>query len=204
VNIAIDAIKSASHPHHFLSITKQGVVAIVSTCGNQDTHVILRGGSKGPNYSAQSIADVKAALLKAKLKPSIMVDCSHGNSQKNHNNQPKVLQDLCSQIRMGDESITGIMLESHLYEGRQDVPEGGPSELKYGVSITDACINWQDTVESLTQLANVGLFHVLTLGGKGKKSRITKWLLTYLHRLDKSSSLAPIYSLISQPLSIIL
>ena len=117
VSIAIDAIRSAAHPHHFLSITKQGVVAIISTTGNNNTHVILRGGSSGPNYSPADIEKTKAALAKASLPQSIMVDCSHGNSKKNHNNQPIVAEDVSKQVRNGEQAITGLMIESHLFEG---------------------------------------------------------------------------------------
>jgi 3-deoxy-7-phosphoheptulonate synthase len=168
LGIAVDAIKAASHGHHFLSITKQGVVAIVSTAGNDCTHVILRyvyllprliirGGSSGPNYSATHIEEVKAALRKAKLPETIMVDCSHGNSSKNHRNQPKVIDSIAQQLIDGEEAITGVMLESHLSEGRQDVPPEGKEGLKYGVSITDACIGWEDTKVVLATLADVSL-----------------------------------------------
>lgn len=155
LGIAIDAIKAASHGHHFLSITKQGVVAIVSTAGNDCTHVILRGGSSGPNYFPEHIQEVKAALKKANLPETIMVDCSHGNSSKNHRNQPKVADSIAQQLIDGENSITGVMLESHLSEGRQDVPKEGRGGLKYGVSITDACIGWEDTKTVLATLANV-------------------------------------------------
>jgi 3-deoxy-7-phosphoheptulonate synthase len=167
LGIAIDAIKAASHGHHFLSITKQGVVAIVSTAGNDCTHVILRydvlpaliasGGSSGPNYSPTHIEEIKAALRKAKLPETIMVDCSHGNSSKNHRNQPKVADSIAQQLVDGEMAITGVMLESHLYEGRQDVPSEGKAQLKYGVSITDACIGWEDTEVVLAKLADVFL-----------------------------------------------
>jgi len=171
LGIAVDAIKAAAHGHHFLSITKQGVVAIVSTAGNDCTHVILRyvsllidliarGGSSGPNYSPEHIAQVKASLQKAKLPETIMVDCSHGNSSKNHRNQPKVAHSIAEQLIGGEEAITGVMIESHLCEGRQDVPAEGKEGLKYGQSITDACIGWEDTEKVLEQIAQVCSPHV--------------------------------------------
>ncbi|QRW26355.1 3-deoxy-7-phosphoheptulonate synthase [Rhizoctonia solani] len=132
----------------------QGLAAIVKTRGNQDVHVILRGGTKGPNYSAEYVQPAADAIRKARPAnhPSIMVDCSHGNSSKNHNNQPKVCADICSQLVAGETSITGVMIESNINAGRQDVPAEGPSGLKYGVSITDACIDWETTVETLNAL----------------------------------------------------
>jgi len=116
---------------------------------------LLSGGSSGPNYSPTHIAEVKAALRKAKLPETIMVDCSHGNSSKNHKNQPKVAESVAQQLIDGEEAITGVMLESHLNEGRQEVPAEGKSGLKYGVSITDACIGWEDTKTVLASLADV-------------------------------------------------
>lgn len=120
-----------------------------------DNGLIVRGGSSGPNYSPEHIAEVKAALRKAKLPETIMVDCSHGNSSKNHRNQPKVADSIAQQLIDGEDSITGVMLESHLHEGRQEVPAEGKAGLKYGVSITDACIGWEDTKTVLETLANV-------------------------------------------------
>ncbi|KAI0299009.1 3-deoxy-7-phosphoheptulonate synthase [Multifurca ochricompacta] len=154
VTVAVDAMRSSSNPHAFMGVTEQGIAAIVKTCGNQDVHVILRGGTKGPNYSAEDVRDATNAIAKARPQhhPSIMIDCSHGNSQKNHSNQPKVLDDVCLQLRSGNRSITGVMIESHINEGRQDVPTEGPASLRYGVSITDACIDWQTTVGMLDRL----------------------------------------------------
>ncbi|OLL26465.1 putative phospho-2-dehydro-3-deoxyheptonate aldolase [Neolecta irregularis DAH-3] len=153
ISIAVDAIKAASYSHHFLSITKQGVVAIVTTAGNDTTHVILRGGNLGPNYKAKHIAETKELLRKANVIESIMVDCSHSNSSKNHKNQPIVARNIAEQIANGERAITGAMIESHIYEGKQNIPDSGPQDLKYGVSITDACIGWQDTVSTLEVLA---------------------------------------------------
>ncbi|KAL7628215.1 3-deoxy-7-phosphoheptulonate synthase [Parahypoxylon ruwenzoriense] len=154
LGVAIDAIGAVKHPHHFLSVTKPGVVAIVGTVGNEDCYVILRGGSRGTNYDAKSIADAKAALAKAGLRERLMVDCSHGNSLKNHKNQPKVAAELADQISKGETGIMGVMVESHINEGNQKVPKEGKPGLKYGVSITDACIGWEDTVSVLANLAN--------------------------------------------------
>ncbi|ERS97948.1 3-deoxy-7-phosphoheptulonate synthase [Sporothrix schenckii ATCC 58251] len=154
LGVAIDAIGAVKHPHHFLSVTKPGVVSIVGTVGNEDCFVILRGGTKGTNYDAASIADAKAALNKAGLPQRLMVDCSHGNSLKNHKNQPKVAADLAGQIAGGEHAIMGVMIESNINEGNQKVPKDGKAGLKYGVSITDACIHWDDTVDVLSTLAN--------------------------------------------------
>lgn len=154
LGVAIDAIGAVRHPHHFLSVTKPGVVSIVGTVGNEDCFVILRGGTKGTNFDAASIAEAKAALEKAGLKQRLMVDCSHGNSLKNHKNQPKVAADLAGQIAGGEEAICGVMIESNINEGNQKVPKEGKAGLKYGVSITDACIHWDDTVDVLKVLAD--------------------------------------------------
>ncbi|KAH8822357.1 3-deoxy-7-phosphoheptulonate synthase [Flagelloscypha sp. PMI_526] len=152
VTVAIDAMGSASNPHAFMGVTEQGVASIVKTGGNQDVHVILRGGSKGPNFANEHVVDAANKIEKKLPFGSIMVDCSHGNSQKNHNNQPKVVADLCSQLEAGERHITGVMIESHIHEGRQDVPVEGKSALKYGVSITDACVDWERTVGMLDSL----------------------------------------------------
>jgi 3-deoxy-7-phosphoheptulonate synthase len=154
VGVAVDAMKSASNPHAFMGVTEQGLAAIVKTAGNKDVHVILRGGSKGPNYDAEHVKAAAAALEKSRpqYRPSVMIDCSHGNSLKNHNNQPKVVDSICEQLITGDRSITGVMIESNINAGRQDVPEDGPSGLKYGVSITDACVDWETTIQMLDRL----------------------------------------------------
>ncbi|KAI1386988.1 3-deoxy-7-phosphoheptulonate synthase [Hypoxylon trugodes] len=154
LSVAIDAIGAVRHPHHFLSVTKPGVVAIVGTVGNDDCYVILRGGSRGTNYDAKSIADAKAALTKSGVRERLMVDCSHGNSLKNHKNQPKVAAELADQISKGETAIMGVMIESNINEGSQKVPKEGKAGLQYGVSITDACIGWEDTVSVLDNLAN--------------------------------------------------
>ncbi|KAG6370715.1 3-deoxy-7-phosphoheptulonate synthase [Boletus reticuloceps] len=154
VTVAIDAMRAASNPHAFMGVTEHGLAAIVKTRGNQDVHVILRGGTKGPNYASEYVTAATKTMEKARPQnhPSIMIDCSHGNSQKNHNNQLKVINDICSQLTAGDKTITGVMVESNINAGRQDVPPEGPSGLKHGVSITDACVDWEATVGMLDKL----------------------------------------------------
>jgi 3-deoxy-7-phosphoheptulonate synthase len=150
IQVAVDAIRSASQPHHFLSVTKQGHSAIFQTAGNEDCHIILRGG-KHPNYDMFSVDDAAAMLAKAGLAPRIMIDASHANSRKIPARQIDVTSDIATQIARGSQNIFGLMLESNLVEGRQDVVEG--RELTYGQSITDACMNWQDTDSLLQELA---------------------------------------------------
>ncbi|KAG0354902.1 3-deoxy-7-phosphoheptulonate synthase [Gamsiella multidivaricata] len=154
ITIAVDAIRAAAKPHHFLGVTKQGLAAITNTKGNELCHLILRGGNGGPNYEKEHIEKVKTGLAKAKLPEVIMVDCSHGNSRKQHRNQTLVSADLANQIRAGDKSIVGLMIESNLVEGRQDVGPQGREGLVYGQSITDACVSWDDTVKMLQDLAD--------------------------------------------------
>lgn len=149
--IAIDAVSSASHPHHFLSVTKQGLAAIVSTRGNQSCHVILRGGSTGPNYDKVHVDQTLMLLQQAGLKRGVMVDTSHANSQKNHENQPVVAENLAAQIAGGNRGLMGVMIESHLRPGRQAASPGKP--LEYGVSITDACLGFDETIPVLETLA---------------------------------------------------
>jgi len=154
VEIAIDAIRAASHPHHFLGVTKQGLSAIISTKGNPICHVVLRGANSGPNYEEKYVTAATTALANSKLTPSLMVDCSHGNSSKVARNQINVAKDLANQITSGSRKIMGVMIESNIIEGRQDLPADGPSKLVYGQSITDACINLADTDVVLDILAN--------------------------------------------------
>ncbi|MBL4712363.1 MAG: 3-deoxy-7-phosphoheptulonate synthase [Gammaproteobacteria bacterium] len=149
--IAIDAVQSASHPHVFMSLTKEGQSAIFSTKGNQDCHIILRGG-KQPNYDAASVRHASEQLKKYGLKPQVMVDCSHANSMKDYRRQVDVCDNVAGQLAGGENSIMGVMLESHLVEGRQDVIAGQP--LTYAQSITDACISWETTDSCLRTLAN--------------------------------------------------
>ena len=152
IQIALDAIQSASRPHHFLSVTKQGVSAIVSTSGNESCHLILRGGNSGPNYDRESISAAETMLREQNLPASVMVDCSHGNSLKNFRNQPLVARDLCNQITDGSRTITSVMIESNLVEGNQKLSKD-LSSLVRGQSVTDACIGWDDTVEVLDRFA---------------------------------------------------
>ena len=151
IQIALDAIRAARDPHHFLSVTKQGLSAIVSTTGNNDCHVILRGSNSGPNYDAASVSDVAEVLRSHSLVDRVMIDCSHGNSRKDFRRQPEVAKNVCEQIAAGSKQISGVMLESHLVEGRQDL--GDASSLRFGQSVTDACISWETTVPVLEQLA---------------------------------------------------
>lgn len=151
IQIAIDAIRSAANPHHFLSVTKQGVAAIVSTKGNPDCHVILRGGVSGPNYSADAVAPVVEDLESAGLPGRLMVDCSHANSDKDHLRQPVVVSDLAGQIGEGSRSVCGVMLESFLVDGSQNHESG--EEQIYGMSITDKCMSWERTEPLFTELA---------------------------------------------------
>jgi 3-deoxy-7-phosphoheptulonate synthase len=149
VQIAVDAINSSARPHHFLSVTKDGASAIFSTSGNNDCHLILRGGPH-TNYDAASVDDASAMMEKSGLTPNIMIDFSHANSRKKFARQRYVCRDVCSQIAEGDYRVMGVMIESHLIEGRQDqMPD---RELTYGQSITDPCIGWDDTVEMLHEL----------------------------------------------------
>lgn len=152
VDIAIEAVQAASHPHTFLSVTKQGLAAIVHTRGNGSCHVILRGGKQtGPNYGAAAVAEVAGLLEKKGLVPRVMVDLSHGNSDKDHRRQPLVARAIAEQIAEGSTRIFGVMIESHLVGGRQDQRPNEP--LTYGQSITDACLGWEDTVPVLEELA---------------------------------------------------
>jgi len=150
IQVAIDAIKSASQPHHFLSVTKQGRSAIFQTTGNEDCHIILRGG-KHPNYDMFSVDDASAMLEQAGLPPRIMIDASHANSRKIPARQVDVSMDIATQVARGSRNIIGVMLESNFVEGRQNVVAGEP--LTYGQSITDPCISWQDTEIVLRDLA---------------------------------------------------
>ena len=151
VRIAADAVKSAAHPHHFMAVTKGGRSAIAATTGNQDCHIILRGGGR-PNYDAASVASAAAELARSGLAQRIMVDASHANSGKKPENQPLVIADVARQISGGERRIIGVMIESNLVAGRQDVVPG--AALTYGQSITDGCIDWATTVPALTVLAD--------------------------------------------------
>ena len=154
VQIAIDAIRSSANPHHFLSVTKQSVAAIVATMGNSDCHVILRGGSSGPNFGRAAIKDLTDALEGAGLPRKVMVDCSHANSGKRHEVQPEVAEDVAGQVAEGSREVFGVMLESFLEDGNQShSQQSGADGLVYGQSITDACMGWERTVPVLDRLA---------------------------------------------------
>jgi len=150
IRIAVDAIKAAASPHHFLSVTKEGRSAIISTTGNEDCHVILRGG-KTPNYDAVSVEAAASELAQSGLNAKVMVDCSHANSQRNYQLQMQVAENVAEQLVAGDDRIIGVMIESHLNAGRQDHTPG--CELEYGKSITDGCLGWDDTLKVLDLLA---------------------------------------------------
>jgi len=151
LDVAVNAMKSVSHPHSFLGINQQGQVSIIRTSGNAYGHVVLRGGGGKPNYDSVSVALCEKALEKAGLRKSIMVDCSHANSNKDPGLQPLVMQDISHQILEGNKSIQGLMVESHLNWGNQPIPEN-LSDMKYGVSITDACIDWDTTEKAIRDM----------------------------------------------------
>lgn len=149
VQIAIDAVRSAAHPHHFMAVTKSGRSAIASTAGNDDCHVILRGGAT-PNYDASSVAAACEAAARAGIRPAVMIDTSHANSGKDHTKQPIVAKAVADQLAAGEHRIMGVLLESNLVGGRQDL---GAGPLTYGQSITDACMGWDTSVAVLRGLA---------------------------------------------------
>jgi 3-deoxy-7-phosphoheptulonate synthase len=151
VQIAIDACRAASHPHRFLGVTEQGLAGIVATRGNPDCHVILRGGQSGPNYDALSVDKALAALRDAGLPARVMIDTSHGNSDKDYRRQPAVAREVAAQVAQGQAGIVGVMMESFLVDGRQDLVD--PSRLVYGQSITDECMGWEMTAPLLHDLA---------------------------------------------------
>jgi len=152
IQIAIDAIRAARHPHHFLSVTKQAVAAIVATKGNDACHLILRGSNQGPNYQPEHIDAAAERLRSAGCHERVMVDCSHGNSQKNHERQPAVARAVGQYLRARGDRVFGVMLESFITAGRQDARPGQP--LVYGQSITDACMGWDTTTAVLEELAS--------------------------------------------------
>jgi 3-deoxy-7-phosphoheptulonate synthase len=151
LDVAINALQSVSKPHRFLGINQTGQVAVIHTRGNRAAHIVLRGGNQGPNYDANSVAACERAMRSAGLTPNIMVDCSHANSDKDHTRQPLVARDVARQIRAGNQSLMGLMLESNLHAGSQKLT---PGTLRYGVSVTDACIDWESTVALLRELSS--------------------------------------------------
>jgi 3-deoxy-7-phosphoheptulonate synthase len=152
VAVAIDAIHVAGQSHRFPSISLQGQAIVVTTTGNPDAHLVLRGGADGPNYDAASVTKAGEALVAAGLTARLLVDCSHGNSAKDWRRQPAVAADLAAQVAAGSGVIAGVLLESHLVEGRQDIVSGSKG-LLYGQSVTDGCIGWDSTVAVIGQLA---------------------------------------------------
>ena len=148
IDIAINAILSASHPHSFLGLNGQGRVSIVRTRGNRYGHVVLRGGDGRPNYDTVSVAMAEQALIKAGLPANIMIDCSHANSFKNPELQPLVMADVVNQVRLGNQSIVGVMVESNIVSGKQAIPQD-LSQLKYGCSVTDGCVGWDTTAKMI-------------------------------------------------------
>ena len=155
VQTAVDAVRAAAYPHSFLGVTEQGLAGIVTTRGNPDCHIVLRGSDGGPNHDAQSVGQALEALRRAGLPPRLVIDASHGNSGKDHRRQPGVVLDVAGQVAQGQTGIVGLMLESFLVEGRQDI--SGPEGLRglvYGQSVTDACMSWETTEPLLHQLAD--------------------------------------------------
>ena len=151
IQLAVDAVVTAQAPHAFLGVDTGGRASIVLTTGNPNCHIVLRGGSRGPNYDAKSIAESVALLKKANVRTQLVVDCSHGNSDKDHNKQAPVLRDILRQRHEGNKDLVGIMLESHLLPGAQKLDESNPGKLKYGISITDACLGWDETEKVLAE-----------------------------------------------------
>ena len=154
LGVAIDAVGAAAGRHHFLSVTKQGLAAITHSSGNKDGFVVLRGGTTGTNFDAQSVRSAREMLKQKRMREVLMIDCSHANSGKDHRNQAKVAQVVGDQLRDGEDAIVGVMIESNVYEGSQKVSAADPARLRKGVSITDACIDWSTTVVVLEQLAD--------------------------------------------------
>lgn len=151
LTVAINALQSVAQPHNFLGINPEGQVAITRTRGNQHAHIVLRGGNGKPNYDSVSVSMCEKQLTDSGIKPNIMIDCSHANSNKDHNLQPLVLENVTNQILEGNQSIIGVMLESNLNSGNQSIPEN-LADLKYGVSVTDACIDWPTTENCLREM----------------------------------------------------
>jgi len=161
LQVAIDAMGAALHPHNFIGINNEGQTSIVRTEGNSDVHIVLRGGNDGPNYAPVYIEATKELLAKKDLKPTIMVDCSHANSNKDHRKQGEVLDSVLDQIAGGESAISSVMIESNLEEGNQPIPED-LSQLRYGVSVTDKCVSWEET-EAMLRRAHARLKE---LGGR--------------------------------------
>jgi 3-deoxy-7-phosphoheptulonate synthase len=153
VEVALNALESVGAPHHFLGVNSKGQTSVIRTKGNKYGHVILRGGAKGPNYDSVNVAVVSGELEKRKLRNAIVVDCSHANSNKDHKLQPLVMDNVVEQVADGGKAIVGVMIESNLHEGKQGIPKD-LGQLKYGVSVTDACVSWETTVAMLGKAAD--------------------------------------------------
>jgi 3-deoxy-7-phosphoheptulonate synthase len=153
VEVALNALESAGSPHHFLGVNQRGQSAVIHTKGNPYGHVILRGGSKGPNFDRVHVAQVVEALAQRSLRRALVVDCSHANSNKDHQRQPLVLEDVVEQVAVGQGALVGVMIESNLQPGKQSIPKD-LSQLKYGVSVTDACVGWETTETMLRKAAS--------------------------------------------------
>lgn len=151
VGVAVDAIRAAAHPHQHFALAEQGQPVLRQTSGNTHAHLVLRGGHQGPNYASHSVAEARRALEQAGLPPRLMVDCSHANARKEHRRQIEVLRDVLAQRTAGETALIGVMLESHLEEGRQELTSGA---LRYGVSVTDPCLGWRDTEALLLEAAD--------------------------------------------------
>ncbi|KAF9508849.1 hypothetical protein BS47DRAFT_203410 [Hydnum rufescens UP504] len=182
MDIAVDACRAARSGHVFLSVGKEGLSAIVETEGNSDTHIILRGGSNGPNYEEQHVRACTEKLAKANLQQKVMIDCSHGNSSKLHQNQIKVAEDIARQLEYAEtaHAIMGVMIESNLVEGRQNIPPSGPAGLNYGQSVTDACISWANTIPVLDRLCD---------GVRVRRARVRKTRLNSMENVLGCSGL---------------
>jgi 3-deoxy-7-phosphoheptulonate synthase len=150
LEVATNALQSVASPHSFLGINPSGQVSVLKTRGNSNAHIVLRGGTRGPNYDAESIRTCEEVLNNIGLTPNIMIDCSHANSNKDHNKQPDVARDITRQILEGNQSIIGLMIESNLHAGNQPL---NLEDLAYGVSVTDACIDWTTTESTLRELS---------------------------------------------------
>ena len=163
--MAADALIACRSPHSFIGMTKMGIAAVFQTLGNEDCHVILRGGSRGPNFNAAAIEAACAILMRSGVIGRVMVDCSHANSGKDYRQQPAVARDVARQIAGGEQRVFGVMLESHLHPGRQDIEPGVP--LAPGVSITDGCIGWDETEDVLRELARASRSRGIAHGRRG-------------------------------------
>ena len=153
MKVAIDSLSSTKAQHHFIGLSKPGLASVVHTGGNDDCFIILRGGTKGTNFEPENVSTTREMLRNRGQRDVVMIDCSHGNSNKDFRNQAKVAQTVGDQLRAGEKGIIGVMIESNIHEGRQELSTNGTAGLKQGISITDECIGWETTVAVLEQLA---------------------------------------------------